>query len=504
MRAQHRPLGLRLKKKLCSLAMATVLGIVCASVTGNPTYEDAVLGHYRLVSELDRNQYADNVSLLHHYFEGERFGGKLQMMSIGERRYFFSGSQRTVLDVTDPMNVAVISRGAFEGGQVALAYSRSAKKWILMTGAQVQTTERGIPGLRGVRFYDVSDPGNIVHLANYSTDRGDPSRAVQQGSGSHRNYYDGGKYAYLDSQMDDSYTNMETGRANGVQIIDVEDPSNPKFVSYWWVPGMHVEEAEEYAEWREYGDNVSSTSQHGPFYVPERVEDGGRYGYSTWGSFGFKIFDLTDIRNPKPVGEWRPDTYRPGLHIEFHGTNVAFLDQDFVITNPEALMPHCVAGPWYESWVIDVSDKSNPKVLAPLPVPMPPEEAPYDHFCDKRGRFSTHNMPHLKAPGRAHPNITAYTYFNGGLQFYDLSDPTHPTIEGYFVPGQGGTIDDVFSYYRDADNVFIEWDRRLVWLASNTGLYLLSTPLLGDPVLEPRPVETWAAPGVNLGFAAFE
>ena len=481
-------------------AVALVACIGISATLAHPTYEDAVLGHYRLVDELDRNQYANNVSLLRHYFEGENYGGKLQMMSIGERRFFFQ--RGVVFDVTDPMNLSVVSRDAYIGSQIQVAYSQSSGKWILMSGAQV--TEPGAEGLRGVRFYDVSDPENIVHLADYSVDRGDPSRAVQEGSGTHRSYYDGGKYAYLDSQMDDSFTNTETGRANGVQIIDVEDPSNPKFVSYWWVPGMHVDEEEEYRQWREYGDAVSSTSQHGPFYVPERVEDGGRYGYSTWGSFGFKLFDLADIQNPKPIGEWRPDTYRPGRHIEFHGTNVSFLDRDFVITNPEALMPHCVAGPWYESWVIDVSDKSNPKMLAPLPVPMPPEEAPYEHFCDKRGRFSTHNMPHLKAPGRPHSSITAYTYFNGGLQFYDLSDPSNPEVVGYFVPGQGGTIDDIFSHYRDSDNVFIEWDRRLVWLASNTGLYLLSTPLLGEPVLESMAIQEWAASGVNVGFNDFE
>ena len=52
-------------------------------------------------------------------------------------------------------------------------------------------------------------------------------------------------------------------------------------------------------------------------------------------------------------------------------------------------------------------------------------------------------MPHLKAPGQPHSTITAYTYFNGGLQFYDLSDPRVPEIAGYFIPGQGGTIDGV-------------------------------------------------------------
>jgi hypothetical protein len=481
------------------------VGVVAAGLTSvalaDPTYEDAQLGHGQLAAELDRAQYADNVDLVKHYFAGENKGGKLQMMTIGERRYFVQRGQ--VYDVTDPMNLTVVDAEGFVGGQVQLAYSQSAGKWILITSAEI-TSGPDVEGLRGVRIYDASDPANIVHLTNWSVDTGDPSRAIQEGSGTHRNYYDGGKYAYLDSQMSNEFSHTESSRANGLQIIDVEDPANPKFVSYWWVPGMRNDEVAEYESWREHGDGLSSTSQHGGFYVPERVEDGGRYGYSTWGAFGFKIFDLADIANPKVAGEWRPEQYRPGWHIEFHSSNVQFLDRDIVITNPEALSPHCMFGPWYDSYVFDVSDKANPRMIAALPVPMPPEDAPYDHFCNKRGRFSTHNSPHVKAPGQMHPTITAYTYFNGGLQFYDLEDPSNPRIVGYFIPAQGGTIDDIDTYYRDSDNVFIEWDRRLVWLASNTGLYLLSTPLLGEPVLEPLPVTEWALPGVNVGFEDFE
>ena len=188
--------------------LMTCIGVTC--VLAHPTYESSVLGHYRLVDDLDRSQYADNTTLLKQHFAGENRGAKLQMMSIGDRRFFFQQGQ--VLDVTDPMSVTVVSDGQYIGRQVQVAYSQSSGKWILMTSAQV--TGAGNPGLRGVRIYDVSDPANIVHLANYSTDRGDPSRAVQSGSGTHRNYWDGGKYAYLDSQMDDSFSNGESGRSS--------------------------------------------------------------------------------------------------------------------------------------------------------------------------------------------------------------------------------------------------------------------------------------------------
>ncbi|WP_394779878.1 hypothetical protein, partial [Undibacterium sp.] len=31
-------------------------------------------------------------------------------------------------------------------------------------------------------------------------------------------------------------------------------------------------------------------------------------------------------------------------------------------------------------------------------------------------------------------------------------------------------------------SIFVEWDRNLIWVFSNHGIYTLSTPLLGDGV----------------------
>ena len=86
-------------------------------------------------------------------------------------------------------------------------------------------------GLRGVRFYDASDPAKLVPLSQWSCDQGDPKREVQTGSGTHRSYYDGGQYAYLDTAPDNSFTRMESSvryYCNCVQIIDVSDPAQPE------------------------------------------------------------------------------------------------------------------------------------------------------------------------------------------------------------------------------------------------------------------------------------
>src|SRR6266705_2538017 len=222
-----------------------------------------------------------------------------------EREYRVLGGLFPKADARAPK---LVKHGAFRGSQLQVAYNKKLGKWILVTGASspitsttatapngkyddpslIEKTKQG-PGLRGILIWDATDPANIVLLSEFSTDGGDPKRKIQTGSGTHRNYYDGGDYAYLDTAPDDSFTNMESPirwHTNGIMVVDVSDPSSPKQVAMWWVPGQRTGEEAQYKAWREYGDKVSFTSLHGPMYVPKKVEDGGKLGFSAYGSFG--------------------------------------------------------------------------------------------------------------------------------------------------------------------------------------------------------------------------
>jgi hypothetical protein len=468
---------------------------------------------------LDRNMYRKNTDVLAHYGQGQHRGGKMQMMAIGERRFLFQ--QGDVIEVTNPLKPALLGRNAFLGGQIQLAYNNRLGKWILMTGRGSRATfsspkwphgkydnplliEGNIKeeGLRGVRFYDASNPEKLALLSQWSCDQGDPLRKVQEGAGVHRSYYDGGRYAYLDAGPDNTFVHMESPvryYTNCLQVIDVADPSQPRFVCNWWIPGQRKGEEAEYRKWAEYGDKESFTSKHGPMYVPVKLEDGGKLGYSSWGSFGMIIHDLTDIQNPRVVSRWLPPGQKPGA-IHFHTIDIARLNRGFVIANPEVLNPDCNER-YQPIWVIDVKDPANPRAISKLPVPLPPAEAPYKDFCDRRGRFGPHNPPHIKAPGRPHPNFTAYSFFNAGLQLFDVADLANPKSTGYFVPPQSGHLDQYDSYPRDTDNVFIEWDRKLMWVGTGTGIYLITSPLLGAPVLKPMKIAEWVLPGLNAGHA---
>ena len=66
-------------------------------------------------------------------------------------------------------------------------------------------------------------------------------------------------------------------------------------------------------------------------------------------------------------------------------------------------------------------------------------------------------------------SFTIRDVFNGGLQGFDVSDPASPRIRSWFVPAQGGDLESPESHERSADSVFVEWDRRLIWLATNNG-----------------------------------
>jgi hypothetical protein len=66
------------------------------------------------------------------------------------------------------------------------------------------------------------------------------------------------------------------------------------------------------------------------------------------------------------------------------------------------------------------------------------------------------------------------------------------------VPPQPGHLDDYLSYLRDTDAVFIEWDRKLMWVGTGSGLYLVVSPALGKPMLGPMRVKEWSLPGLNV------
>ena len=146
-------------------------------------------------------------------------------------------------------------------------------------------------------------------------------------------------------------------------------------------------------------------------------------------------------------------------------------------------------------------DPKNSKIVNILPTPVPPKEAPFTDFCQRRGSFGPKRSGYAQIqPGTPSQRYMPYTYYNAGMQMFDLKDPLHPTIAAYFVPKMidpnRHTKDEQTQSIRALPNpvhsIFVEWDRNLIWVFSNHGIYTLSVPPLGKPVFG-MPEKTSAA-----------
>jgi hypothetical protein len=218
--------------------------------------------------QLERRTFAHRMQVLAHHFPGANRPGKMQMMAIGERRYLFQlvfpgeswnflRARGEILDVTDPLSPRIVNPAAFRAFSINVAWHAASERWVLM---ESRTTlggpARWAPGLRGVRFLDVTDPTRVREISRYSTDGGDPARIWQTGSGTHRDWWDGGRYAYLGAADEDARLPERESEpySRSLQIVDLGDLERPRLVGRWWVAGQKREETEARSAWRSRAD----------------------------------------------------------------------------------------------------------------------------------------------------------------------------------------------------------------------------------------------------------
>ena len=94
--------------------------------------------------------------------------------------------------------------------------------------------------------------------------------------------------------------------------------------------------------------------------------------------------------------------------------------------------------------MVDVSDPTNPVLIAEFPYPEVPEDFPAPNFNtymlaegSKGGPFGPHNVhePMSNKPWLEQRNDVVYDcYFAAGLRIYDVSDPFYIKEKAYFIP----------------------------------------------------------------------
>ena len=359
--------------------------------------------------------------LAYHDLDG-RSGFKLALQEVGGRFFLYVAgfwhSGWSILDVTDPEHPELLRW--LDGPPNTMTIQVQ-----VADGTMITALEHPPPGLTigdpaatpqdGFLIWDVREPDRPRLLGQW----------VSGGTGTHRNFYNGGQWVYATS-------NLPGFEGQILAIVDIADPANPKTAGTWWHPGQHKAAGETYTPedqrrltaGRPYPQH--GLSLHGGAYAV------GDRAYCPWMRGGMVILDIADKHHPRHVSTL--PVYPPlGSTIAVHSA-VPLPGRDVVVINDEALREYCDEPASYAA-TVDISDESDPIMMALFPQPRPPRGYDAPSFCAKGGRFGPHNQHQQQGLDCLAPNdrYVYIAYFSAGLQIYDVSDPRDPHITGFFI-----------------------------------------------------------------------
>jgi hypothetical protein len=248
----------------------------------------------------------------------------------------------------------------------------------------------------GFRVWDVSDKAAPKQLAYVKT----------HGFGVHRFDMDE-NYAYISTEMEGYVGNI-------LVTYDLSEPSRPREVSRWHMPGQHIAGGET-PTWTGYGT---------------RLHHAMRCGDELWAAVwhaGFRVLDATDMTNPTVKGSYR---FPPAIPEPTH--TVMPLEQTIngrryavAIDEEHDHLPGRLHG---FIWVMDVTDLDNMVPVAAWDL----SERASPWVGDPGVRFGGHQFRE-KLDG----TLVYATWFAGGLRVLDLADPLLPVEVAHFMPEPG-------------------------------------------------------------------
>jgi hypothetical protein len=244
----------------------------------------------------------------------------------------------------------------------------------------------------GFRVWNIKDPANPKLLSYVKTG----------GIGVHRFDMDA-NYAYISTEMDGYIGNI-------LVIYDLKDPTQPREISRWWMPGQHLAG----------GEKPSWKGQRHRLHHALRVGD--KLWAGCWYAGGY-VIDISDITKPKTLGSYN---YHPPFPEPTHtlmplpekiaGRSLALMvdeEHDYIAGQPHAFL-----------WVMDASDPANLKPVSTFQVGE--SGSPYSQVG---GRFGAHQFQEKQVG-----SLVFATWFSGGLRIIDLSVPEKPEEIGHYIP----------------------------------------------------------------------
>lgn len=491
-----------------------------------------------MLDHWDKTTFTRNVKVLAFYEGvGSPFHAWNNIIDFDGKRYLYIHDRDylRIMDVTDPANAKVVfSKGAVWGpkgpserwnaatvtdylGGATIAWSKKLNKPVMVASYEIGryglmnekmkepekvAAQRSYSSLKGFKVYEMNGPlpGDWKLIATRTTDYQHPDAPIgqQQGSGSldSPEYY-GGKYMILAAAPNDSYALTEYPNylySPGYQVWDMSDPADPKFVSQVTVPGQVVDDKDSifaYLQNPRAGNRASWMGARIPMFLPKPLEDGGKVGFGAMGGLGLWSFDMSDPAHPKILGNVNTPPSFAGT--EYDNADVSQYERTgYVFTSGYPMNRDCYE-PYKDIFVVNAKDPARMKVAATLPRPKPPEGAPYTDFCQRGGNFGPKRSNAIGQPGGWRQNIIPYSFYNAGVQMFDVSNPAEPKIAGYFVPPLADQTQlPGYTLGKGVLAMYTEYDRNIMWAFTENGAYALSSPLLGEP-LTGLPKKPWPA-----------
>jgi hypothetical protein len=337
----------------------------------------------------------------------------------------FSDYGVSVVDVTDPANPRVVNflehpknsgttQVTISGNLLITGVQHALRPLWPRGNAQLEASERvTIPNTPtpaselpkgGVYLWDISNPERPQQISFWDAN----------GEGTHRNYYPGGRYAYLAS--------TKPGYSGEVLIIlDVSDPKNPREVGHWAQDSQR--------------DGAPPSAVRAGFHGVPQFSPDGKLMVLAYAP-DLLTFDNSDPVNPKLLGRL---TFSPPFEDGATGMHhvLGLWDRNMVLVASEQVREgSCDLAPLQHQSLVDIRDPAKPRLVSTFPIPRPSREEGITSYCNKGGRFGPHNInqeihsPDVEKPG----NLIYTTWFNAGTRIHDISDPHYPTEVGYFIP----------------------------------------------------------------------
>ena len=351
-----------------------------------------------------------------------------------------------ISDVTDPRNPVFIKKWVpfdiDEYPTTSIPKLQIAEDKLIFaltsgSGPSVLVGDRAkMKSLQGIMIYDLkNDPENPEYLGYWDC-------GVPYSMGVHRFMYNGGDYVHLSSEADEFEGLI-------YRIVSIADPKNPVEVGRWWAPHQYI--------YGVPGREVDHSAPHNPDFMDKGWLHGppfvvGDKVYCGYCGDGLYVLDISDIHHPKALGNLK---FMPAFSSRLAGarthTALPLVGRDLVVVTNEGERFGFIkdgvvkqAQAMNNLHMVDVSDPTNPVLIAEFPYPEVPEDFPAPNFNtymlaegSKRGPFGPHNVhePMSNKPWLEQRTDVVYDcYFAAGLRVYDVSDPFYIKEKAYFIP----------------------------------------------------------------------